>query len=150
MEMEALLSLFLSGVISRLVSSLFVSFFFFLYFYSVIVAIAMEAEAKPFVEHLGLKDVTADVFSSTVPFQAYQGTHGEAVVTVVTNGKDGVYQTGVDNCGTVPAALATYLALDKVTDADILINAGTAGGFGRMGGQIGDVYLTTAVAHHDR
>lgn len=116
--------------------------------HSVVVAIAMEAEAKPFVEHLGLKE-TPDVFPSTVPFQAFQGEHGEAVVTVVTNGKDGVYATGVDNCGTVPAALATFLALERV-QADILINAGTAGGFGRMGGQIGDVYLTTSVAHHDR
>ena len=110
----------------------------------------MEAEAKPFVEHLGLKDVTADFFPSTVPFQAYQGPHKDATVTVVTNGKDHVYSTGVDNCGTVPAALAAFLALQTLTDVDLLINAGTAGGFGRMGGQIGDVYLTTAVAHHDR
>lgn len=109
----------------------------------------MEAEAKPFVEHLGLKESTSDIFSSNVPFQAFSGVHNDAQVTVITNGKDGVYQTGVDNCGTVPAALATFLALDKVK-ADILINAGTAGGFGRMGGSIGDVYLTSAVAHHDR
>ena len=109
----------------------------------------MEAEAKPFVEHLGLKDATSDVFPSTVPFQAFTGSHGDATVTVVTNGKDGVYATGVDNCGTVPAALATFLALQKI-QPDILINAGTAGGFARMGGAIGDVYLTTAVANHDR
>lgn len=108
----------------------------------------MEAEAKPFVEHLGLQAAT-DFFPSTVPFQAFTGTHGDATVTVVTNGKDNVYSTGVDNCGTVPAALATFLALEKITP-DLLINAGTAGGFARMGGQIGDVYLTSAVAHHDR
>ena len=87
----------------------------------------MEAEAKPFVEHLGLKEA-ADFFSSHVPFQAFCGTHGEATVTVVTNGKDSVYATGVDNCGTVPAALATFLALEKTKDCDLLINAGTAGG----------------------
>uniref|UniRef100_A0A7S3P677 Nucleoside phosphorylase domain-containing protein n=1 Tax=Amphora coffeiformis TaxID=265554 RepID=A0A7S3P677_9STRA len=116
---------------------------------NVIVAIAMEAEAHPFVEHLGLK-AYPDLFPSTVPFQAYRGTHGEATVTVVTNGKDAVYSTGVDNCGTVPAALATFLALEKSPECDILVNAGTAGGFGRMGGTIGDVYLTSAVANHDR
>ena len=108
----------------------------------------MEAEAQPFVDHLGLKPV-ADFFPPTVPFLAFQGTHGDATVTVVTNGKDGVYETGVDNCGTVPAALATFLALER-TKPDLLINAGTAGGFARMGGKIGDVYLTSAVANHDR
>ena len=116
---------------------------------NIVVAIAMEQEAKPFVEHLGLKEATADIFPPHVPFQAFTGAHGEANVTVVTNGKDAVYQTGVDNCGTVPAALATFLALSK-QPSDLLINAGTSGGFGRMGGQIGDVYLTSAVAHHDR
>jgi len=112
----------------------------------------MEAEAHPFVEHLGLESYP-DLFPSHVPFRAYRGTHGEeegATVTVITNGKDGVYSTGVDNCGTVPAALATFLALSKVPDCDVLINAGTAGGFARVGGSIGDVYLTSAVAHHDR
>lgn len=109
----------------------------------------MEAEAAPFVEHLGLKAAT-DFFPSTVPFQAFSGTHGEATVTVVTNGKDAIYSTGVDNCGTVPAALATFLALEKMPSCDLLINAGTAGGFGRVGGKIGDVYLTSAVANHDR
>lgn len=115
----------------------------------VVVAIAMEAEAKPFVEHLGLK-ADDTLFPPTVPFQAFTGVHGEAAVTVVTNGKDGVYSTGVDNCGTVPAALAAFLTLEKMPDCDLLVNAGTAGGFGRMGGQIGDVYLTSAVANHDR
>jgi 5'-methylthioadenosine nucleosidase len=108
----------------------------------------MEAEAQPFVDHLGLK-AADDVFPANVPFCAFTGTHGEATVTVVTNGKDTVYGTGVDNCGTVPAALATFLALSSVK-CDLLINAGTAGGFGRVGGAIGDVYLTTAVANHDR
>jgi 5'-methylthioadenosine nucleosidase len=59
--------------------------------------------------------------------------------------------TGVDNCGTVPAALATYLALEKLDgSADLLINAGTCGGFKRMGAEIGDVFVTTAAANHDR
>jgi len=31
-----------------------------------------------------------------------------------------------------------------------LINAGTCGGFRRKGAAIGDVFLTTAVANHDR
>lgn len=116
----------------------------------VLVAVAMEAEAMPFVEHLGLaKDV--DLFDAHLPFLAYTGTYKDAKVTVITNGKDSVYNTGVDNVGTVPAALATYLALLKLQDSvDLLINAGTSGGFQRKGAAIGDVFLTTAVSHHDR
>lgn len=103
----------------------------------------------PFVEHLGLtKD--EELFESNLPFLAFSGSFKDAKVTVITNGKDGVYNTGVDNVGTVPAALATYLALAKLQSVDILINAGTAGGFKRKGAAIGDVFLTTAAANHDR
>lgn len=109
----------------------------------------MEAEAAPFVEHLELK-LDDSIFPPNVPFLAYSGKHGNAQVTVITNGKDKIYSTGVDNCGTVPAAMATFLAMQKLPHTDLLINAGTSGGFARKGAAIGDVYLTTAVAHHDR
>ena len=59
--------------------------------------------------------------------------------------------TGVDNCGTVPAALVTFLSLQKLEGkVDLLINAGTCGGFKAKGAEIGDVFLTTASANHDR
>ena len=110
----------------------------------------MEAEAMPFVEHLGLEKDDA-VFESHLPFLAYTGNYKDGKVTVITNGKDTVYDTGVDNVGTVPAALATYLALHKLQNTvDLLINAGTSGGFQRKGAAIGDVFLTTGVTHHDR
>lgn len=120
---------------------------------NVVIAIAMEAEAQPFIDHLSLK-VDPTFFSSKSPFLAYQGTHESCNLTVITNGKDNVHGTGVDNVGTIPAALATYLALDKLNTSDdkvdVLINAGTCGGFSRKGAEIGDVFLTTAVANHDR
>ena len=56
---------------------------------------------------------------------------------------------GVDNIGTIPAAVVSYLALDKLRP-DLAITAGTAGGFKRLGASIGDVYLGTSFAHHDR
>lgn len=117
----------------------------------VLIAVAMEAEAMPFVEHLALKR-KEDFFESHLPFEAYTGPfHDDGQITLITNGKDSVYETGVDNVGTVPAALATYLALHKLEGAvDLLINAGTCGGFDRKGARIGDVFLTTAVTHHDR
>ena len=33
---------------------------------------------------------------------------------------------------------------------DLVINAGTAGGFKQKGGRVGDVYIGTLHAHHDR
>jgi hypothetical protein len=47
-------------------------------------------------------------------------------VHVVWNGKCAT--TGVDNVGTVPASLSTYLAL-QAFQPDLVISAGTAGGF---------------------
>ena len=43
----------------------------------------------------------------------------------------------------------SYLALDKL-QPDLAITAGTAGGFRCHGASIGDVYLGTSFAHHDR
>lgn len=122
----------------------------------VLVPIVMEAEATPFVEHLELKPVE-DFFPSYTPFLAFTGKHSNTRVTVITMGKDSIYETGVDNVGTVPASLATFLAVEKLktTDGDddavdLILNAGTCGGFQRMGGSIGDVYLTSGVVNHDR
>uniref|UniRef100_A0A7S1YQM3 Nucleoside phosphorylase domain-containing protein n=1 Tax=Ditylum brightwellii TaxID=49249 RepID=A0A7S1YQM3_9STRA len=121
---------------------------------NVVIAIAMEAEAAPFIEHLSLAE-DADFFPKVTPFKAYRGLHEDCDITVVTNGKDDVHASGVDNVGTVPAAVATFLALQTITTTtssppDLLINAGTCGGFKRKGAGIGDVFLTTAVANHDR
>jgi len=120
---------------------------------NIVIAIAMEAEASPFVNHLDLQPDTA-FFPTETPFQAFRGKRNSCGLTVITNGKDTVTKTGVDNVGTVPASLATFLSLQKLKDggdsADLLINAGTCGGFKRKGAEIGDVFLTTAVANHDR
>jgi 5'-methylthioadenosine nucleosidase len=118
----------------------------------VLIAVAMEAEAMPFVNHLQLESVP-DFFPPQTPFKAFRGKHNSCELTVVTNGKDTIHNTNVDNVGTVPAAMATFLALQKMNTegvADLLINAGTCGGFQRKGASIGDVFLTTAVANHDR
>lgn len=51
--------------------------------------------------------------------------------------------------GTVPAALATYLAVESLKP-DLLINAGTAGGFESKGMAIGDVLISSTIHNHDR
>ena len=123
--------------------------FIFHFTHSVVIVIAMEAEAMPFVNSLQLQKQD-NFFPPQTPFDAFTGTHGDCQLTVVTNGKDDVYETGVDNCGTVPAAMVTFLALQKLPTTNLVLNAGTCGGFARKGAAIGNVFLTTAVAHHDR
>ena len=97
---------------------------------NVVIAIAMEAEASPFVNHMELKPAEG-FFPTETPFQAFKGKHKSCDLTVITNGKDGVCGTGVDNVGTVPAALATFLSLQKLkgddNPADISTIASTPG-----------------------
>lgn len=94
--------------------------------------------------------------SSPAPCVTYSGEHAGARVTVVWNGRCRAH--GVDLVGTVPAALSTYAALHALRSgcegqgggADLVISAGTAGGFRARGAAIGDVYVSSAVLHHDR
>lgn len=109
----------------------------------VLVLIAMEAEAKPFIEKLGLVD-QANIVG---PCMSYKGKVGDLEVVCVTNGKD--IRHSVDNVGTTPAAISTYIAISTYKPC-LIINAGTAGGFHRMGGNIGDVYICNNFSHHDR
>lgn len=131
----------------------------------------MEAEALPVISGLGLKrdsppslppPAPATTFSGRVSSSflggGAKGSEGEGgasspssvEVSVVCSGKCKVH--GVDNIGTVPAALMTYLALSELRDpkVDLVISAGTAGGFAARGAEIGDVFCATAFANHDR
>uniref|UniRef100_A0A7S0WR43 Nucleoside phosphorylase domain-containing protein n=1 Tax=Pyramimonas obovata TaxID=1411642 RepID=A0A7S0WR43_9CHLO len=114
---------------------------------TVLVVIAMEAEAAPFVEHLKLTKDEPSLLNTPLPGISYSGTHGSTKVVAVCNGKDAIY--GVDSVGTVSAALTTYAAIQAVKP-DLVINAGTCGGFKAKGGAIGDVYLSSAFKNHDR
>ena len=79
--------------------------------------------------------------------KVYQGSHENLKITLVLNGKCPKY--GVDNVGTTPAALATYLMINDF-NPDLVVNAGTCGGFAKQGGLIGDVYCCSGYKHHDR
>lgn len=111
----------------------------------VMLVLAMNAEARPLVQKLELKH--EGIFSPPARCESYVGAHGSLEVRLVTCGT--CLTHGVDNCGTVPAALTTYLAMEKFRP-DLVMNVGTAGGFVQEGGRIGDVYLAHATAHHDR
>jgi len=56
----------------------------------------------------------------------YSGQYEQLAVHVVWNGQD--QQHDVDLIGTVPASLATFLAC-QAFNPDLIISAGTAGGF---------------------
>lgn len=68
-------------------------------------------------------------------------------VHVIWNGRD--KEHGMDLVGTVPASLSTYLAC-QAFNPDLIISAGTAGGFKARGAAIGDVFVSMGKMHHDR
>ena len=107
---------------------------------------AMQDEALPLIRRLGLAD--KGFLSPPMPMRWYDGKVGGLRVDVVVMGAD--HRFGVDCIGTQPAAVATQIVLDKL-DPDLLINAGTCGGFTQRGGAIGKVYLTGGPFYfHDR
>ena len=123
----------------------------------------MEAEALPVISGLGLKRDSPPSLPPPAPATTFSGrvsssssddkgnsSPSSVEVSVVCSGKCKVH--GVDNIGTVPAALMTYLALSELRDprVDLVISAGTAGGFAARGAAIGDVLCATAFANHDR
>ena len=55
----------------------------------------------------------------------------------------------MNNVGTVCAALATVDVIQNVKP-DLIISAGTCGGFGKMGAAIGNAYLTSECVNHAR
>mmetsp|Transcript_43100 Transcript_43100/g.85555 ORF Transcript_43100/g.85555 Transcript_43100/m.85555 type:complete len:249 (+) Transcript_43100:54-800(+) len=112
---------------------------------SVLILIAMEAEAKPLLDSLQLAKVNSKV--PFAPFHIFSGDYKGTNVTLVTNGKDARFN--VDNVGTTSGALSAFYAINEVKP-DLVINAGTAGGFKRVGAAIGDAFITTTCAHHDR
>ena len=136
---------------------------------TIAVLVAMEAEAAPLVSLLGLKpcpksnrhaplpsvvrsgvvldDDDDDGGTKNVQQQQKKKKKKRCEVVVATCGADSTH--GVDSVGTVNAALCAYEIL-KTHEPDVLINAGTAGGFREKGACIGDVFLVDEVKYHDR
>lgn len=116
---------------------------------TVVVVIAMQAEALPLVETLVLveDEESSSIFPKGAPWKKYSGDLGGLNVHVVVPGKDKTL--GVDSVGTVPSSVLAYAA-GVALRPDLIINAGTAGGFQAKGAVIGDVYVATEFANHDR
>lgn len=114
---------------------------------SVVLVFAMDAEAQPLVQKLGLLRDDPPKLMQPSPAVTYSGKVGDLEVHVVWNGK--CAKNGVDLVGTVAASLATYLALQAFAP-DLVISAGTAGGFKARDAAIGDVFVSSAKINHDR
>lgn len=111
----------------------------------VAILFAMEQEAAPTIARLGLAQ--KGLLEPPLPALAFEGTRGSLAIDVVVNGKDARF--AMANVGTVPAALTTHAACVALKP-DLIISAGTAGGFKARGGAIGDVYVSTESVNHDR
>lgn len=125
--------------------------------------VAMRAEAQPFIEHFGVKEVPG--FFDPLPCRLYQATisnepnhtlpssprgegqgdGGRHSLYIVLNGE----QHGSDLVGCEAASVATLAALQSIKP-DLVINSGTCGAFKCNGANIGDVYLGSGVMFHDR
>ncbi len=109
--------------------------------------VAMGSEAAPLIEALGLEQ-QKDIYPKNTPFKTYTGLHFGKQILLSVGGRDEDH--GIDNVGTLPASLMTWLAVEYF-HPDIIINAGTAGGLSEQGCEIGDVYLSEEpLCFHDR
>ena len=116
----------------------------------VAVIMAMEAEAAPLRAALGAVAIDGPSWAAALPVRLAlapaAGARPEVLVAV--NGIDPA--TGVDCIGSTAAALSTQVAL-STGGVDLVVTAGTAGGWQRADAAIGDVYVAWPhIACHDR
>ncbi|KAG6588991.1 5'-methylthioadenosine/S-adenosylhomocysteine nucleosidase 1 [Cucurbita argyrosperma subsp. argyrosperma] len=114
---------------------------------SILIIIAMQTEALPLVDKFQLREDVGSVFPKEVPWVRYHGIYKHLEINLIWPGKD--LALGVDSVGTISASLVTYASVQAL-QPDLIINAGTAGGFKAKGASIGDVFLVSECAFHDR
>lgn len=111
----------------------------------IVIIIAMEIEATPVIKLFGMKE-TND-FSSDWPMKAYR-SENLPNLSIVVNGKCPIH--GADRIGTQAAAISAWESIN-IFKPDLIISAGTAGGFKKYGANIGDIYISSdAIRYHDR
>lgn len=115
---------------------------------NILYIMAMQAEAQPFIERYGVKEVRD--FFSPLPCKLYSttitGKYGRTSrLSVVLNGQ----QHGSDLVGCEAASVATLAAIEKL-HPDLIINSGTCGAFRSNGADIARVYIGNACMFHDR
>lgn len=107
---------------------------------------AMEDEARPIIQELNL--IHKGKLLNPLPMEFYEGRYKSIYIDLVTSGKCDKFN--VDHIGPQAAILNTATAVSQLLP-DLIINPGTAGGFTKAGGEIGDVYLSfPMICYHDR
>ncbi|XP_048134954.1 5'-methylthioadenosine nucleosidase-like isoform X2 [Rhodamnia argentea] len=91
---------------------------------TIVFIIAMDAEALPILKRFNLAEDST--FFPGLPWIRYHGFYKDLQLNVIWPGKDLVL--GVNNIGTIPAALVTCASVQALKP-DLIINAGTAGGY---------------------
>lgn len=112
---------------------------------TILVVMAMRAEAAPVVEAFDANPVPVP---HGRPHEWHLARRAGAEVVVAVNGVEPRF--GVDGIGPEPAVLNAAAAIDRFRP-DLVVSAGTAGGWQARGGAIGTVYLSYPhVVRHDR
>lgn len=117
---------------------------------SILVVMAMEAEAAPFLTRIDASPVAlpASSLPSSPPVRVFEAEIGECAVRVVVNGRHPRH--GVDHIGTDAAALSTSLGIAAWAPT-LVIAAGTAGGRRASSLRLGDAVVASGhFVHHDR
>ncbi|MCU0389754.1 MAG: hypothetical protein MUE81_01420 [Thermoflexibacter sp.] len=113
----------------------------------VAIIMAMKQEARPLIEEYNFYKLPK-IFDEALPMEAYHIDKEGIDITILLNGRDRDFN--LDCVATQPATLAAYLAVQHFRP-DLIINAGTAGGFAQHGSEIGDVYVSNKyIRYHDR
>lgn len=116
---------------------------------TILVVMAMRAEAMPVIERLGATQLPARVEGLPARWFIAErwGARGDDVVVAV-NGVDPLH--GVDSIGTDAATLTAWESV-RSFDPSWVVSAGTAGGFAERGGHVGQVVVARGpLVHHDR
>lgn len=111
-----------------------------------LLVVAMEAEARPVRTALGLGDDGAELHPA-FPARLYTGEVSGVSVGVAVNGTDPRYE--VESIASQPAVTTTLHAVESFTP-DLVVSAGTCGGFAAHGSDIAEVIVADRVIFHDR
>ena len=105
---------------------------------TVLVICAMKEEISPFVEHFGLEKRTEPFMAGSPSWiVAWSGKAGAITLHAVWCGEDERFKS--NNVATTAAAVTLYAAVAAIGRPDLVISAGTAGGFAQRGAAIGEV-----------
>ncbi len=112
----------------------------------ILIFVAMEAEAEPIARALGLAPDRLPIGSAGVRSGRVGSNLSSLEVSLLSPGI--CAETGVDRIGPVHAAATLARALERIP-CDIVVNAGTAGGFESQGQRIADLVVARDTMFHD-